>query len=218
MHITCCLHWVFLISFCRSGSAPWSSHAFSSLCLVVTSCKNFKVRIKSAAALAVPAERICYGDTKRFLAVWRSLATALQNSDDTNDFLEYRFSANLRHTLSQALLHLLSLSQAQDIPALGVSLAGEEGESIREHVIKYIREGEGGGIVEQGEEDTAGESFTPQQRVGDLQQTLMRLKDLQPEGEGPAEQERGKAAVVHFLEDLLKVCEEMWEKYWDDED
>uniref|UniRef100_A0A674NSF0 HEAT repeat-containing protein 6 n=1 Tax=Takifugu rubripes TaxID=31033 RepID=A0A674NSF0_TAKRU len=175
------------------GSAPWSSHAFSSLCLVVTSCKNFKVRIKSAAALAVPAERICYGDSERFISVWRSLATALQNSDDVNDFLEYRFSASLRHTLSQALLHLLSLSQAQELPALGVSLAGEEGESI----------------MEQGEEDMGKESFTPQQRVGRLQQTLMRLKDLKTEGEGQSEQERGKAVVVQFLEDLLKACEEM---------
>lgn len=195
--------------FSLSGSAPWSSHAFSSLCLVVTSCKNFKVRIKSAAALAVPADRICYGDTKRFVSVWSSLATALQNSDDTNDFLEYRFSASLRHTLSQALLHLLSLSQAQDLPGLGVSLGGEEGESVREHVIKYIREGEGGGIVEQGEEDTGVESFTPQQRVGGLQQTLNRLKDLKMEGEEQVEQERGKAVVIQFLEDLLKACEEM---------
>lgn len=198
-----------LISCCPSGSAPWSSHAFNSLCLVVTSCKNFKVRIKSAAALAVPAERICYGDTKRFIGVWRSLATALQNSDDTNDFLEYRFSASLRYTLSQALLHLLSLSQAQDIASLGLSLAGEEGESIKEHAIKYIREGEGGGNVEQGEEDTGGESFTPQQRLGGLQQTLTRLKDLKTEGEQQAEQERGKALAVQFLEDLLKACGEM---------
>lgn len=195
--------------FCLSGSAPWSGHAFSSLCLVVTSCKNFKVRIKSAAALAVPADRICYGDTERFVSVWRSLATALQNSDDTNDFLEYRFSASLRHTISQALLHLLSLSQAQDLPALGVSLAGEEGESIREHVIKYIKEGGGGGIMEQGDEDLGGESFTPQQRVGGLQQTLMRLKDLNTEGEGQSEQERGKAVVVQFLENLLNACGEM---------
>lgn len=141
--------------------------------------------------------------------MWRSLATALQNSDDINDFLEYRFSTSLRHTLSQALLHLLSLSQAQELPALGVSLAGEEGESIREHVIKYMREGGGGGIAEQGEEDMGEERFTPQQRLGGLQQTLMRLKDLETEGEGQSEQERGKAVVVQFLEDLLKACEEM---------
>uniref|UniRef100_A0AAQ5X949 HEAT repeat-containing protein 6 n=1 Tax=Amphiprion ocellaris TaxID=80972 RepID=A0AAQ5X949_AMPOC len=128
-------------------SAPWSHDAFAALCHVVTSCKNFKVRIKSAAALAVPAHRGCYGDTKRFSCVWQSLATALENSEDTNDFLEYRYSASLRHTLSHALLHLLSVSQLQDMTALRESLDGEEGSSIREHLIKCLRaeEGAGGG-------------------------------------------------------------------------
>nr|XP_046266556.1 HEAT repeat-containing protein 6 [Scatophagus argus] len=190
-------------------SAPWSSDAFSSLCHVVTSCKNFKVRIKSAAALAVPSHRGCYGDTKRFSCVWRSLATALENSEDTNDFLEYRYSASLRHTLSHALLHLLSVSQSQDMPALGGSLASEEGRAIKEHLIKYIRAEEGGGgDGEQGEKDAGGDSFTPQQRVGGVQQTLIRLKGVKAEGEGYAEEERGKEVVIHFLEDLLKMCEE----------
>uniref|UniRef100_A0A8C4F4A8 HEAT repeat-containing protein 6 n=1 Tax=Dicentrarchus labrax TaxID=13489 RepID=A0A8C4F4A8_DICLA len=188
-------------------SAPWSQDAFSSLCHVVTSCKNFKVRIKSAAALAVPGQRSCYGDTKRFSCVWHSLATALENSEDTNDFLEYRYSASLRHTLSQALLHLLSVSQSQDMPALGASLAGEEGRGIREHLIKYVRAEEGGADREQGEKDTAGDSFTPQQRIRGLQQTLIRLKGLKTEGEGRGEEDRGKEAVVSFLEDLLKTCE-----------
>uniref|UniRef100_A0A667Y1W1 HEAT repeat-containing protein 6 n=1 Tax=Myripristis murdjan TaxID=586833 RepID=A0A667Y1W1_9TELE len=125
-------------------SAPWSCDAFSALCSVVTSCKNFKVRIKSAAALSVPAHRGCYGDLERFRCVWRSLATALENSEDTNDFLEYRYCASLRHTLSQALLHLLSVSQSGDMPALGASLAGEEGTGIKEHLIKYLREEEAG--------------------------------------------------------------------------
>uniref|UniRef100_A0A3Q4BTH0 HEAT repeat-containing protein 6 n=1 Tax=Mola mola TaxID=94237 RepID=A0A3Q4BTH0_MOLML len=101
-----------------SLSATWASDAFSSLCNVVTSCKNFKVRIKSAAALSAPGCRGCYGDAKRFGCVWHSLATALENSEDTNDFLEYRYSASLRHTLSHALLHLLSVSQSQDMPAI----------------------------------------------------------------------------------------------------
>uniref|UniRef100_A0AAQ5ZSS1 HEAT repeat-containing protein 6 n=1 Tax=Amphiprion ocellaris TaxID=80972 RepID=A0AAQ5ZSS1_AMPOC len=136
-------------------SAPWSHDAFAALCHVVTSCKNFKVRIKSAAALAVPAHRGCYGDTKRFSCVWQSLATALENSEDTNDFLEYRYSASLRHTLSHALLHLLSVSQLQDMTALRESLDGEEGSSIREHLIK----------------------------IGGLQQTLIRLKGLKADGE-----------------------------------
>ncbi|KAK5858496.1 hypothetical protein PBY51_002630 [Eleginops maclovinus] len=186
-------------------SASWSCDAFSSLCNVVTSCKNFKVRIKSAAALAIPAKRACYGDVARFSCVWRSLATALENSEDTNDFLEYRYSASLRHTLSQALLHLLSVSEPQDMPGLGASLAGEEGGVIKEHLIKYLREEEGGGEATEGEKDAVGDSFTPQQRVGGLQQTLIRLKELQAEGE----EGRGKEEVVDFLEDLLKTCEEL---------
>uniref|UniRef100_A0A671WWG8 HEAT repeat-containing protein 6 n=1 Tax=Sparus aurata TaxID=8175 RepID=A0A671WWG8_SPAAU len=138
-------------------SATWSGDAFSSLCHVVTSCKNFKVRIKSAAALAVPSSRGCYGDMERFSCVWRSLATALENSEDTNDFLEYRYSASLRHTLSKALLHLLSVSQQQDMPALGASLDGEEGRAIKEHLIKYVR-AEEGGEGEQGEKEAGGDT------------------------------------------------------------
>ncbi|XP_069577814.1 HEAT repeat-containing protein 6 [Brachyistius frenatus] len=188
-------------------SAPWSHDAFSALCHVVTSCKNFKVRIKSAAALAVPTQRSCYGDPERFSRVWRALAAALEASEDTNDFLEYCYSASLRHTLSQALLHLLGVSQSQDMPALAASLAGEEGRGVKEHLIKYLRaeEGGGGGAGEEGEKNTEGDSFHPQQRLGGLRQTLIRLR---AEGEGWGEGEGGKEVVVPFLEDILKTCEE----------
>ncbi|XP_054481118.1 HEAT repeat-containing protein 6 [Anoplopoma fimbria] len=189
-------------------SAPWSGDAFSSLCHVVTSCKNFKVRIKSAAALAIPTNRSCYGDSERFDCVWRSLAKALENSEDTNDFFEYRYSASLRHTLSQALLHLLSVSQSQDMPSIGASLAGEEGKGIKEHLIKYLRAEESGGEGAEGEKEAGGDSVTPQQRIGGLQQTLIRLKELEAEGEGRGEEERSKEMVVQFLEDLLKTFEE----------
>ncbi|KAM4620348.1 HEAT repeat-containing protein 6 [Polymixia lowei] len=189
-------------------SAPWSSDAFSALCCVVTSCKNFKVRIKSAAALSVPARRGCYGDVERFRCVWNSLATALENSEDTNDFLEYRYCASLRHTLSQALVHLLSLSQSEDMPDLGASLAGEKGNGVKEHLIKYLR-GEVGGQGTEGEKDGEGDSFSPQQRIAGLQQTLSRLKGLEVEGEGGGDEEEGREVVVDFLEDLLKSCEEL---------
>lgn len=188
-------------------SAPWSHNAFSALCNVVTSCKNFKVRIKSAAALAVPAKRACYGDTERFSCVWRSLATALENSEDTNDFLEYRYSASLRHTLSQALLHLVSVSESKDMPVLRASLAGEEGKAIREHLIKYLRaeEGGAGGHIEEaeGEKEEEEESFL-RDRIGSLQKSLIRLNGLKAEGE----EEKGKEVVVYFIEDLLNTCKE----------
>lgn len=191
-----------------SDSASWSCDAFSALCHVVTSCKNFKVRIKSAAALAVPAHRSCYGDTKRFSCVWHSLATALENSEDTNDFLEYRYSASLRHTLSQALLHLLSVSQSQDMLPLGRSLASEEGKSIKEHLIKYLRVDEGVREGVEGEKETGEDSFNPQQRITGLQETLIRLKGLKAEVEKREEEDRSKDIVVNFLEDLVKLCEE----------
>nr|XP_057933217.1 HEAT repeat-containing protein 6 [Doryrhamphus excisus] len=179
-------------------SASWSGDAFASLCNVVTSCKNFKVRIKSAAALAVPAHRRCYGDDKRFGCVWRSLATALETSEDTHDFLEYRYSASLRHTLSRALLHLLHLSLPQDLPTICASLAGEEGRGIREHLIRYLQV-EGGG---EGEKEAGGDTFNRQQRVQTLQQTATRLKAMK------TEEESSRDALILFLEDLLKACEE----------
>ncbi|XP_061595748.1 HEAT repeat-containing protein 6 [Cololabis saira] len=188
-------------------SATWSRDAFSSLCHVITSCKNFKVRIKSAAALAVPARRGCYGDTEQFGCVWRSLATALENSEDTNDFLEFRYSASLRHTLVQALLHMLSLSRPEDLPTLGASLAGEQGRDIKVHVVKYLREEEEGGEEADQDRERERDGCPPQQKLGGLQQTCIRLKELQAEGEG-REQEEGKAIVINFLEDLLKTCEE----------
>uniref|UniRef100_A0A8C8DXS8 HEAT repeat-containing protein 6 n=1 Tax=Oryzias sinensis TaxID=183150 RepID=A0A8C8DXS8_9TELE len=183
----------------------WTHDAFSALCHAVTSCKNFKVRIESAAALAVPTHRDCYRDTKQFMCVWHSLVTALEHSEDTNDFLEYRYSASLRHKLSQALLHLLSLSQWQDMPSLGKSLASDEGSGVKKHLAKFFS-------LEQTEEETdqerdsKGESFPPQQRIKSLKETLKKLKELNSNEVGLEELE-GKETVANFLEELLKTCE-----------
>ncbi|XP_061559023.1 HEAT repeat-containing protein 6 isoform X1 [Phycodurus eques] len=184
-------------------SACWSGDAFAALCNVVASCKNFKVRIKSAAALAEPGHRRCYGDAEGFGRVWRSLAAALRSSEDTHDFLEYRYSASLRHTLSRALLHLLRLGLPLDVPAIAASLVSEEdgGGGVREHLIKYLR-AEGMG---EEKDAAAGDAKNPQQRVQSLQQTVERLKIMDTDTE---EEERGKEALIYFLGDLLKDCEE----------
>lgn len=175
----------------------------AALCNVVGSCKNFKVRIKSAAALAVPAQRRCYGDAERFGHVWRSLAAALRSSEETDDFLEYRYSASLRHTLSRALLHLLRLGLPSDLPAISASLAGEEeeeGGGLGEHLLKYLRDE---GAAGEEKDAAAGDTFDPQERVQNLQQTVQRLKAMEVDTE-----ESAKEALICFLEDLLKDFEE----------
>uniref|UniRef100_A0AAY5L420 HEAT repeat-containing protein 6 n=1 Tax=Esox lucius TaxID=8010 RepID=A0AAY5L420_ESOLU len=192
-------------------SASWSASAFSALCSVVISCQNFKVRIKSAAALSVPASRRCYGDAERFGCVWRSLLTALEHSEETRDFLEYRYCSALRHTLTHSLTHLLQLSQSHDMPALGASLQTEEGRGFRGHLVKYLRgggggvecerEGEGGG-GEEGEIEEDGED-----RLRAFKETLERLRGLSGEGEG--EERMSAKVVVAVLEDVLRSCEEL---------
>ncbi|XP_076024992.1 HEAT repeat-containing protein 6 [Genypterus blacodes] len=184
-------------------SALWAADAFSALCYAVTSIKNLKVQIKSAAALNVPAQRRYYGDTERFMSVWNSLALALENSEDTGSFVGYNYYFSLRRTLAEALLHLLSLSQAQDMDALGTSVAGERGRTIRGYVIKYLREEEEGAEEADGEKDERKKCVDPQQRMEALQQNVNRLKSLEAEGE-----QSGKKTVVDFLEDVLRSCEE----------
>lgn len=99
--------------------------------------------------------------------------------------------------------------------AVGASLTAPEGVAIREHLSKYVRaEDGGGGAAEEEEQEEGEERFTPQQRLGGLRETLVRLKGLTVEvGEGQGEEgdegeESGREVVVHFLEDLLKTCED----------
>uniref|UniRef100_W5MFQ4 HEAT repeat-containing protein 6 n=1 Tax=Lepisosteus oculatus TaxID=7918 RepID=W5MFQ4_LEPOC len=172
------------------GTAPWTSDAYSALTGVVKSCKNFKVRIKSAMALAVPGSRERYGSDEQFGEVWAALALALERSEDTEDFLEYRYCASLRAQLCQALLHLLGLARPADLPRIRTSLA-ERGPAIRGYLARYHTGG--------GEGDDPGECPEPRERMRVLEGTLGHLRNLSgddgPEGPLPS--------VVPFLEDIL---------------
>ncbi|XP_064207427.1 HEAT repeat-containing protein 6 [Anguilla rostrata] len=185
------------------GSAPWTADAYSALCSAVTSCRNFKVRIKSAAALSAPAARDRYGDAAQFREVWRALSQALERSEEAEDFLEYRYCASLRAQLCRALMHLLSLCQPPDLPALAASLAGEPGEAVQGHLVRYHTGG--------GEGEEAGDCPDPAERLRELGATLDQLKGL-PAGSPDARDARDAlSAVVGFLEDVLKRCEELKE-------
>ncbi|XP_023588604.1 HEAT repeat-containing protein 6, partial [Trichechus manatus latirostris] len=79
----------------RTGTASWTSQAYNALTSVVTSCKNFKVRITSATALSIPGKRGQYGSTEQYTRIWNALVTAFQKSEDTTDFLEFKYCASL---------------------------------------------------------------------------------------------------------------------------
>ena len=69
----------------------WLNDMFSSLCVAVKECRNFKVRINAALALSVPKERGFYGSTDRFVDVWQSLCLGLQNAEIVSDFSEVKY-------------------------------------------------------------------------------------------------------------------------------
>uniref|UniRef100_A0A8C4KGK9 HEAT repeat-containing protein 6 n=1 Tax=Dromaius novaehollandiae TaxID=8790 RepID=A0A8C4KGK9_DRONO len=122
------------------GEAPWTTQAYNALSSVVKSCKNFKVRIKSAMALSIPSKRECYGPTEQFCQIWSALVVALQKSEDTEDFLEFKYSASLRTQICQALIHLLSLAKNTDLPFISETIT-ENGDAIKAYVLQYMKSG-----------------------------------------------------------------------------
>ncbi|XP_064022116.1 HEAT repeat-containing protein 6 [Pogoniulus pusillus] len=177
------------------GEAPWTTQAYSALSSVVKSCKNFKVRIKSAMALSIPSSRECYGSTEQFGQIWDALVVALQKSEDTEDFLEFKYSASLRTQICQALLHLLSLAKSTDLPVVWESIR-EQGDAIRAYVLQYLKSG--------AEENEAGAMHTDwceRERV--LKGVIEHLGGVEKQLEGKA-----KVKVSDYLEGVLTnhVC------------
>nr|XP_055036304.1 HEAT repeat-containing protein 6 [Misgurnus anguillicaudatus] len=191
------------------GTAAWSNDAYSALSYVVTSCKNFKVRIKSAAALSIPTARDRYGDAGQFAEVWRALVQALEHSEETEDFLEYRYSASLRTQLCRALLHLLSICQSDDLPALRSSLNDQSRPVLKDFLVRYLSER--GAVLVAGCDGVEGEDAVDHTVTKDglmvLHETLKRLKELQTVSDVTED----LRTVVDFLEDVVRDFEVMKE-------
>ncbi|XP_062363094.1 HEAT repeat-containing protein 6 [Cinclus cinclus] len=171
------------------GEAPWARQAFSALSSVVKSCKNFKVRIKSAMALSIPSKRECYGSTEQFCQIWSALVVALQRSEDTEDFLEFKYSSSLRTQICRALLHLLQLARSTDLPLIGGTLR-EHGGAIKPYVLQYLRSS--------GEENEAGTHTDLGERERGLQGAIDHLSGIERELQGKA-----RVRVSLYLEDVL---------------
>ncbi|XP_061461021.1 HEAT repeat-containing protein 6 [Rhineura floridana] len=174
------------------GEAAWTGQAYSALSSVVKSCKNFKVRIKSAAALSVPAERKCYGTPEQFSQIWSALVVALRKSEEAEDFLEFKYSASLRTQLCHALLHLLSLVDEADLLAVRKAVA-EHGEVIGAYMLQYLKSG----VAD--EEVGIGENFSERDRS--LERAVEHVRSVEELSEG-CPMKRG---TVAYLEDILKT-------------
>ncbi|XP_005349404.1 HEAT repeat-containing protein 6 [Microtus ochrogaster] len=173
------------------GSAPWTSQAYKALTSVVMSCKNFKVRIRSAAALSIPGKRAQYGSLEQFAQIWNALVTALQKSEDTTDFLEFKYCASLRTHICQALLHLLRLASASDLLCILETLE-LNGDMIQSYVLQFLKSGAEG--------DDPGAVHTPQERDQMVRVALTHIHSVQtPAGD------TAKRVIVAFLEDILAV-------------
>lgn len=174
---------------CFPGEAPWTTQAYSALSSVVKSCKNFKVRIKSAMALSVPSRRECYGSTEQFRHIWAALVVALQKSEDTEDFLEFKYSASLRTQICQALLHLLSLAGSTDLPLIWESIT-RDGDAIKSYVLQYLKSG--------AEENEAGTHTDSCERERVLKGAIEHLGGIEKQLGGKA-----RLRVSVYLEDVL---------------
>ncbi|KAK0676932.1 HEAT6 protein, partial [Pygoscelis papua] len=171
------------------GEAPWTTQAYSALSSVVKSCKNFKVRIKSAMALSIPSKRECYGSAEQFCQIWSALVVALQKSEDTEDFLEFKYSASLRTQICQALLHLLSLAKSTDLPVIWETIT-ENGNAIKSYVLQYLKSGV--------EENEAGVQTDLCERERVLKGAIEHLGGIERQLEGKA-----RVRVSVYLEDVL---------------
>ncbi|XP_073902371.1 HEAT repeat-containing protein 6 isoform X2 [Castor canadensis] len=173
------------------GTAPWTSQAYNALTSVVMSCKNFKVRIRSATALSVPGRREQYGSVEQYAQIWKALVTALQKSEDTTDFLEFKYCASLRTQICQALIHLLSLATASDLPCIKETLE-LNGDVVQPYILQFLKSGAEG--------DDSGAAQSPQERDRMVRTALKHISGVQALAGDTA-----KGAIMGYLEDILTV-------------
>ncbi|KAL8621513.1 hypothetical protein ACOMHN_026185 [Nucella lapillus] len=120
-----------------SGNTPWLSSVLTTLAQVVKDCKNFKVRINAALALSLPAHRQHYGDAAHYILVWTSLLDSLRTAQDITDFAEFRYKDSLTEQVCQAALHMLSLSESDDICGLLPALE-TQGPVLQDHLHHFL--------------------------------------------------------------------------------
>lgn len=149
------------------------------------------MRIKSATALSIPGKREHYGSVDQYAQIWNALVTALQKSEDTTDFLEFKYCASLRTQICQALIHLLSLASTSDLPSIKETLE-LNGDMIQSYILQFLKSGAEG--------DDTGAPHSPQERDQMVKTALEHISSVQA-----LTGDTAKRAIMGFLEDTLTI-------------
>lgn len=147
------------------------------------------MRIRSATALSIPGRRERYGPVDQYAQIWNALVTALQKSEDTTDFLEFKYCASLRTQICQALVHLLSLASASDLPCIRETLE-LNGDMVQCYLLQFLKSGAEG--------DDTGAPHSPQERDQMVRVALEHVSSVQALAGDTA----GRA-IVAFLDSIL---------------
>lgn len=105
---------LFLNETLRLQDTDWASSVFSILLLLLRDSSNFKIRIQAAAALAVPASVLDYGES--FSDVIQGLVHILENqgSDHIASPSNFKYRVALEKQLTSTMLHVLILASSSD--------------------------------------------------------------------------------------------------------
>uniref|UniRef100_UPI00358F4DB2 LOW QUALITY PROTEIN: HEAT repeat-containing protein 6 n=1 Tax=Myxine glutinosa TaxID=7769 RepID=UPI00358F4DB2 len=129
-----------------SGALGWRKEAMSALTSVIKCCKNFKVRIKASLALSSAPDRRWFGSADELSGSWRAVLTAMEQSREVVNFVEYRYSVTLQENLCQTLLHFLTLLRPEDLPTLLPELSPTTC-FLKEHLSEVLKQPDGEGML-----------------------------------------------------------------------
>lgn len=90
----------------------WQDLVFTSLCDIIKTSPNFKVRINACMAFTIPS-RDHFG--VHFVDIWSCLLVALEQSNNLTDFNEYKHRDTLQDQLCLSICHLLTITSANDV-------------------------------------------------------------------------------------------------------
>lgn len=149
------------------------------------------MRIRSATALSIPSKREHYGSVDQYAQIWNALVTALQKSEDTTDFLEFKYCASLRTQICQALIHLLSLASASDLPCIRETLE-LNGDMVQSFILQFLKSGAEG--------EDPGAPHSSHERGQLVRRALEHVSSIQA-----LTGDTARRAIMGFLEDILAI-------------